>query len=177
MLKLSEISGTYKPLRDFKNATLGVEDNVKKIYLSKTGNYATKIAEGQTILRQGSINGNDYLSIVSKNGNSRTFVVQDSFIEKIIPANSTSLKRGKKIDAEKNWLCLSGHMEKDEIVELFDCKMNGKKLDKFEKRTTPLNSKDLENLLTLAEGKKMKIHNLTKLYIKKVAEFLKTKNA
>lgn len=55
--------------------------------------------------------------------------------------------------------------------------MNGKKLDKFEKRATPLNSKDLEHLLTLAEGEKMQIHNLTKLYIKKVAEFIKTKNA
>lgn len=177
MLKILEISGTYKPLRDFKNATLGVEDDVKKIYLSKTGNYATKVAAGPNILRQGSINGNDYLSIISKDGNSKTFVVQDSFIEKIIPANPTSPKRRKKIDAEKNWLCLSGHMEKGEIVELFDCKMNGKKLDKFEKRTTPLNSKDLEHLLTLAEGEKMQIHNLTQLYIKKVAEFLKTKNA
>lgn len=172
-----KISGAYKPLRNFKNATLGVEDDVKKIYLSKTGNYATKVVAGPNILRQGSIKGNDYLSIISKNGNSKTFVVQDSFIEKIIPANPTAPKRRKKIDTEKNWLCLSGHMENGEIVELFDCKMNGKKLDKFEKRTTPLNSKDLENFLTIAEGNKMKIHNLTKLYIKKVAEFLKTKNA
>ena len=92
MLKISEISEAYKPLRDFKNATLGVENDVK-IYLSKTGNYATKVAAGPTILRQGSINGNDYLSIISKDGNSKTFVVQDSFIEKIIPANPTSPKR------------------------------------------------------------------------------------
>ena len=37
MLKISEISGTYKPLRDFKNATLGVEDNVKKSIYLKLG--------------------------------------------------------------------------------------------------------------------------------------------
>lgn len=158
---------SYDVTKSFKNLELRETPFFK--YLADTNSHVRgiKMGEGNVILRSGQIDGQNYTSLIMPDKKSTSFIIDDAFAEKILPASNDNAVRNFRLQGEK---------KDGKIINLSTCGFNERIGDIPINECTNLNAKNLESILKQVKEEGIQMHNLTKVYINKAIEFLKSKN-
>ena len=157
---------SYDVTKSFKNLELRETPFFKYLADSNSHVRGIKMGEGKVILRSGQIDGQNYTSLIMPNKKSTSFIIDDAFAEKILPASNDNAVRNFRLQGEK---------KDGKIINLSTCGFNERIGDIPISECTNLNAKNLESILKQVKEEGIQMHNLTKVYINKAIEFLREK--
>lgn len=158
---------SYDVTKSFKHLELRETPFFKYLADSNSHVRGIKMGEGKVILRSGQIDGQNYTSLIMPDKKSTSFIIDDAFAEKILPASNDNAVRNFRLQGEK---------KDGKIINLSTCGFNERIGDIPISECTNLNAKNLESILKQVKEEGIQMHNLTKVYINKAIEFLKSKN-
>ena len=92
---------SYDVTKSFRNLALRETLFFKYLADSNSHVWGVKMGEGNVILRSGQIDGQNYTSLIMPNKKSTSFIIDDAFAEKILPASNDNAVRNFRLQGEK----------------------------------------------------------------------------